>query len=247
MPHAPTAAVLIIGNEILSGRTKDANLPWLGEQLAILGIRLTEGRVVQDSEAAIIAALNALRAENDYVFTTGGIGPTHDDITSACIAKAFGVELHRHPDALAALLAHYKPEDVNEARLRMADVPQGAVLVANPVSAAPGYRMENVYVFAGVPVIMQAMFDNIRHELKGGAPIQSRSIMVFLPEGTIAVGLAAIQADMPSVDIGSYPMIKDNRLGTSLVVRSSDTDALNRSFEQVRTLLQGLKGEIVAE
>lgn len=247
MSHAPTAAVLIIGNEILSGRTKDANLPWLGEQLAALGIRLTEGRVVQDSEAAIIAALNALRAENDYVFTTGGIGPTHDDITSACIAKAFGTELHRHPDALAALLAHYKPEDVNESRLRMADVPQGAVLVANPVSAAPGYRMENVYVFAGVPVIMQAMFDNIRQELKGGAPIQSRSIMVFLPEGTIAVGLAAIQADMPSVDIGSYPMIKDNRLGTSLVMRSSDTDALDRCYAQVKLLLENLQGKIVGE
>lgn len=247
MSHAPTAAALIIGNEILSGRTKDANLPWLGERLAAIGIRLAEGRIVQDVEEDIIAAVNALRERYDYVFTTGGIGPTHDDITSLSIARAFGTTLHRHPDALAALMAHYRPEDVNEARLRMADVPMGAVLVDNPVSAAPGFRLENVYVFAGVPSIMQAMFDNIRHELKGGAPIRSRSITVFLPEGTIAAGLAEIQARMPAVDIGSYPMIKDNRLGTSLVMRGSDGATLDDCHAQVKALLESLNGQIVRD
>jgi molybdopterin-biosynthesis enzyme MoeA-like protein len=244
---APTAAILIIGNEILSGRTKDANLPWLGEQLAALGIVLAEARVVRDIEHEIIAALNALRAANTYVFTTGGIGPTHDDITSACVARAFGTSLHRHPDALARLLAHYKPEDVNEARLKMADVPLGAELVDNPVSAAPGFLIENVYVFAGVPRIMQAMFDNIRHQLKGGAPIKSRSITAFLTEGALAEQLTRIQESAPATDIGSYPMIKDGRLGTSLVVRSSDGVALEAVYAQVRALIVELGGEIVSE
>ncbi|MCH2548357.1 MAG: molybdopterin-binding protein [Alphaproteobacteria bacterium] len=242
----PSAAILIIGNEILSGRTKDLNLPWLGEQLSSMGIRLSEARVVRDDEAAIIEALNILKSRNKYVFTTGGIGPTHDDITSACIAKAFNIELHRHPDALAALLAHYKPEDVNEARLKMADVPQGAVLVANPVSAAPGYRIENVYVFAGVPRIMQAMFDNIRHELVGGAPIKSRTITVFLTEGAVADKLTQVQNANSCVEIGSYPMIKDSRLGTSLVLRSSDEAALEVAYAQVEAMIRDLDGEVTA-
>lgn len=247
MSKQTTAAILIIGNEILSGRTKDANLPWLGEQLAAMGIRLREGRVVQDDEQAIIEAVNTLRAQNDYVFTTGGIGPTHDDITSLCIAKAFGTELHRHPDALATLLAYYKPEDVNEARLKMADVPKGAALVDNPVSAAPGFRIENVYVFAGVPRIMQAMFDNIRHELLGGEPIQSRNITVFMTEGEIAVGLTDIQNASAGVDIGSYPMIRDKRLGTSLVLRSADAAALDAAFARVKTMLASMHAEIASE
>lgn len=247
MSHTPTAAILIIGNEILSGRTKDANLPWLGEQLSAIGIRLNEGRVVKDDEGAIISALNILRAENDYVFTTGGIGPTHDDITSACVAKAFGTTLHRHPDALAALMGHYKPEDVNEFRLKMADVPQGAVLVDNPVSAAPGYRIENVYVFAGVPRIMQAMFDNIRHELQGGEPIQSRSITAYVLEGELAGGLAEIQNAAPAVDIGSYPMIRDKRLGTSLVVRSNDSQALEDAYAKIKAMLVAMNGEIISD
>lgn len=244
---APTAAILIIGNEILSGRTKDANLPWLGEQLSGMGIVLAEARVVRDVEAEIIGALNTLRAQNDYVFTTGGIGPTHDDITSACVAKAFGTQLHRHPDALAALMAHYKPEDVNEARLKMADVPMGATLVENPVSAAPGFHMENVYVFAGVPVIMRAMFDAMRHELRGGAPIQSRSVSTYLTEGTIAAGLTAIQNAHPQVDIGSYPMIKNGKLGTSLVIRGSDEAVLEATYQQVRALIADLGGEETAD
>lgn len=247
MQPTTTAAVLIIGNEILSGRTKDLNLPWLGEQLAAMGICLNECRVVRDDEAAIIEAVNQLRSRNDYVFTTGGIGPTHDDITSVCIAKAFGTTLHRHPDAQATLLAYYKAEDINEARLKMADMPRGAVLVDNPVSAAPGYRIENVYVFAGVPRIMQAMFDNIRHELKGGAPIQSRTVMVYLTEGAIAAGLTAIQNASPLADIGSYPMIRNGKLGTSLVIRSNDEPALEQTHQQVKALIAELGGEVLAD
>lgn len=243
----PTAAILIIGNEILSGRTKDLNLPWLGEQLAGLGIHLTECRVVRDEEDAIIEAVNALRARNDYVFSTGGIGPTHDDITSATMAKAFGVKLHRHPDALATLLAYYKPEDINEARLKMADVPEGAELIANPVSAAPGYRFENVYVFAGVPRIMQAMFDNIRHQLVGGQPIRSHAVSVYLTEGAIAEKLTRIQEAFPQVDIGSYPMIREGKLGTSLVMRSSEDALLLECTGRVKTMIAGLGGVIVAE
>lgn len=241
----PTAAILIIGNEILSGRTKDANLPWLGEQLSSMGIVLTEARVVRDVEAEIVAAVNGLRACNDYVFTTGGIGPTHDDITSGCIARAFGTVLHRHPDALALLLAYYRPEDVNEARLKMAEVPMGATLVENPVSAAPGFRMENVYVFPGVPRIMQAMFDGIRHELRGGEPIASRSTSTYLTEGVIAEGLAAIQNAYAAVDIGSYPMIRDHKLGTTLVVRGSDAVAMEAAHAEVQALVVALGGEIL--
>ena len=247
MHPTPTAAILIIGNEILSGRTKDINLPWLGEQLSAMGIQLNEGRVVRDDEAAIIEAVNLLRGRNNYVFTTGGIGPTHDDITSASIAKAFDIPLHRHPDALATLLAYYKQEDINEARLKMADVPMGAMLVDNPVSAAPGYRIENVYVFAGVPRIMQAMFDNIRHELKGGAPIKSRVITVYLTEGTLAAGLTEIQNAMPRVDIGSYPMIRDGKLGTSLVIRSNEEQPLEQAYQEIKALITNFGGEVATE
>lgn len=243
---APTAAVLIIGNEILSGRTKDLNLPHLGEQLAGLGIRVVEARVVSDIESAIVTAVNALRAQYDYVFTTGGIGPTHDDITSASVAKAFGVPLHLHPDAKAAFEAHYKQE-LNEARLRMAHVPVGAVLVENPISIAPGFRMENVYVFAGIPKVMQAMFESIRHELRGGPAIRSRSITAYMTEGTIAKALSAIQDSWPQVDIGSYPMVRDGRFGTSLVLRSSQPKALELAFSDVRKMVAGIQVEVISE
>lgn len=246
MPHNPSAAIVIIGNEILSGRTKDINLPWLGEQLSAMGIQLLEGRIVPDVPEAIIEAVNTVRKRYDYVFTTGGIGPTHDDITSGCIAQAFGVSLIRHPDAEAVLRVHYKPEDINEARLKMADVPEGATLVANPVSAAPGYRIGNVYVFAGVPRIMQAMFDNIRHELQTGAPIESRSVTTLLTEGTIAQGLEDIQNRYPDVSIGSYPMIRDGKLGTSLVLRSTNIPVLEKACNEVQALVVSLNGEVMA-
>ena len=243
----PTAALLIIGNEILSGRTKDANLAWLGEQLAAMGIGLREVRVVPDVPAEIIDGVNALRQRFDVVFTTGGIGPTHDDITTENVAKAFGVPVIRHPDAETALRAHYKPEDINEARLKMANVPEGASLVANPVSAAPGYKIGNVYVFAGVPRIMQAMFENIRHELKTGEPILSRAVWTYLTEGTVAEGLTAIQHASPAVDIGSYPMIRDGKLGCSLVGRATDAKKLEEAVTLIKTLISQLGGTVIAE
>src|ERR671910_2883000 len=184
-----TAAVLVIGDEILSGRTKDKNIGYIAEYLTAVGIDLMEVRVVGDEETAIVAALDALRHRYTYVFTTGGIGPTHDDITADCVAKAFGVPIDVDPRAVAMMRERYKPEDLNEARLRMARVPEGADLVENPISKAPGFRIENVIVMAGVPAIMQAMLDAVAPSLETGArmivePIQASSV----PEGLYAAG-----------------------------------------------------------
>ncbi|MEQ8195828.1 MAG: competence/damage-inducible protein A, partial [Rhodospirillales bacterium] len=179
----PAACLLIIGNEVLSGRTKDANLAFLGERLNELGVRMAEARVLPDDEAIIVAALNEVRAKFDYVFTTGGIGPTHDDITAACVAKAFKQKLIRHPDAVALFEKKYQIGELNEARLKMTEVPEHAVLVDNPVSQAPGFHIENVYVFAGIPRVMQAMFEGIKHELAGGAQVLSRTIASHAKEG----------------------------------------------------------------
>ena len=184
-----TACLIIIGNEILSGRTVDANLPHLAKALGEIGVRLAEARVVSDDEAEIVDAVNTCRAKHNYVFTTGGIGPTHDDITAAAIAKAFGRPFGRNAEAEKLLLAYYPPEKVNEARMSMADMPEGAVLIDNPVSIAPGFRIENVHVLAGVPKIMQAMLDNIIPTLKGGPIVISRSVTVFMPEGELALHL----------------------------------------------------------
>jgi molybdopterin-biosynthesis enzyme MoeA-like protein len=268
----PTAALLIIGNEILSGRTKDANLNYLAIQLNQMGIRLSECRVVSDNEAVIIDAVLALSKSNEYVFTSGGIGPTHDDITTACIAKAFGANLERNKEAEARLRKHYKPEDINEARLKMADIPLGAELIDNPVSAAPGFiitidchhladdgvprheargavapnhfadesrnGMTSVYVMAGVPRIMQAMFDGVKHRLKVGAITLSHTLSVTVTEGYIASELGEIQAAHPSVEIGSYPFMRDGKLGTSLVSRSTDKSVLDAVLVLLRALVQ---------
>ncbi|RKQ72504.1 competence/damage-inducible protein A [Oceanibaculum indicum] len=244
---APTAALLIIGNEVLSGRTKDANLSHLGTQLSEMGIRMMEARVVPDIEARIIEAVNELRARYTYVFTTGGIGPTHDDITSACIAKAFGVKLIRHPDAMTLLAAHYAATgaEFNDARKKMAEVPEGAALVENPVSKAPGFHIGNVYVFAGIPRIMQAMFDSVRGELATGAKIASRTVSCRIGEGTLAQGLGAIQARHPSIDIGSYPYFAGGGFGVSLVLRGTDEAALDAAADEVRALIRSLGGEPV--
>lgn len=242
-----TAAIIIIGNEILSGRTKDKNLGWLAEQLNARGIRLMEGRVIPDIEEEIVDAVNTCRAKFDYVFTTGGIGPTHDDITSMCVAKAFGTRLERNPEAQRMLEGHYKPEDLNEARLTMADIPAGATLVPNPVSAAPGYRIENVYVLAGVPNIMQAMFEHLKHELQGGEPVRSHAIAVDLPEGKVAHGVTELQSTYPQVEIGSYPFIKDGVLSTSIVMRTPDIALLKQVSDEMRGFLQAEGGKIVEE
>ena len=230
MSEQPTAAVLIIGNEILSGRTQDSNLAHIARELGEIGVRLAEARVVQDIEAEIVDALNALRHRYTYVFTTGGIGPTHDDITSSCVAKAFGLPFGRHPEAERRLLAYFPPEKVNPARMRMAETPEGAELIDNPVSIAPGFRVENVYVMAGVPSIMRAMFDGIKAKLKGGPRLKSKSLTVYAPEGEIAEPLAQIQASHATIDVGSYPFSRDGRYGTTIVFRGIDEAALASGY-----------------
>ena len=238
-----TAAVLVIGNEILSGRTKDVNLGFLAEQLTGLGIRLREARVIADLEADIVATVNETRARYDYVFTTGGIGPTHDDITAACVAKAFGVALVLDQRAVAVLTRHYQAGQLNEARLRMAHVPAGASLIDNPVSAAPGFQMGNVFVMAGVPSIMQAMFGGLKHRLVGGPAILSRTVSGFIAEGTIAAGLGALQDRYGQLEIGSYPFFRQGRFGASFVLRGTDAAAIAAAAEELKTLIRDLGAE----
>lgn len=244
-----TAGVLIIGNEILSGRTQDVNLNYLAKGLAEVGIVLREARVIPDIEAVIVAAVNEMRANYDYVFTTGGIGPTHDDITSESVAKAFGVPWTLHPEAHALMVAQYKdrPEQLNEARLRMAKTPEGATLVRNPVSRAPGFRIGNVFVMAGIPSVMQAMFDGVKPTLKGGAPVLSRTVSCELPEGIIAKGLGEIQHRYADFDLGSYPWYRRGQFGTSLVARGRDPARLDRCAEEIRDLVRSLGGVPVDE
>lgn len=242
-----TACVIIIGNEILSGRTSDANLAYLGQRLGELGIHLYEARVIPDTEDAIINTVNQCRRIYDYVFTTGGIGPTHDDITSQSIAKAFGTPIKRDAEAVARLKAYYGPDDLNEERLSMANVPKGARLIDNPVSAAPGFEIENVWVLAGVPAIMRVMFEGIVHRLTGGAPILSRTVSTNLSEGQIANGLKVIQAHYPDVIIGSYPFFRKQRFGISIVLRGVDARTLNGAAADVQALVVELGGELPAE
>ncbi len=235
----PTAALLIVGNEILSGRTQDKNLNWLALQFSALGIRFAEARVIPDVMEEVVEAVNAMRAKYTYLFTTGGIGPTHDDITTACIARAFGVPVIRHPEAQALLEGYYAPELRNEARMRMADVPQGASLIANPVSFAPGYRMENVFTLAGVPRIMQAMFDSLKHQLQPGQAYVSRSLRIWTGEGNIATLMSEVQAAFPRLDIGSYPFTQPlpegaTRFGTSVVARCTEQAEVDAAVAQLQ-------------
>lgn len=239
---SPSAAVLVIGNEILSGRTKDANLAHIAERLAGIGIPVREARVVPDVEAVIVEAVNALRTRYTYLFTTGGIGPTHDDITSASVAKAFGVPLERSADAVGRLERHYAAGMLNEARLRMADVPAGASLIDNPVSAAPGFRIDNVFVLAGVPTIMQAMLDGVLPTLARGEPIQAYTVSCELAEGTLAADLAALQERTPGIDIGSYPYFRAGQFGVSLVLRGTDVRLLEAATEELVALVLRLGG-----
>lgn len=237
----PTACILIIGNEILSGKTQDANIQFLGFELAKLGIRLEEARVVRDVPDAIVKHLNECRAKFTYVFTTGGIGPTHDDITAECVALAFGVELVLDPDAVEILKRGGRA--LNEARLKMARVPRGAELVANPVSGAPGFRMDNVFVFAGIPSIARAMFASAVPMLVKGSPILSASVDVYLREGDFADQLTQIQNVNAAVEIGSYPFNRDGRLGATLVVRGTDRALIDRVVEKVVAAMTALGAE----
>lgn len=238
-----TAALVIIGNEILSGRTKDANLAYLGDELNKLGIRMMECRVVADIPDAIAGAVNEMRATYDYVFTTGGIGPTHDDITSECIAMAFDLPFGPNPEAVAILDDHYRPEDRTEARYRMAKTPEGAVLIENPVSKAPGFQVDNVFVLPGVPNIMQAMFGGLRHRLVGGQPMVSRTVTSAVPEGKAGAGLGELQERYPDTEIGSYPFFRDGKPGANIVVRAQDSDLVDTVIDEVVKLLISLGGD----
>ncbi|HEV8030321.1 MAG TPA: molybdopterin-binding protein [Stellaceae bacterium] len=238
-----TACVLIIGNEILSGRTQDANLAFLATGLNEAGIRLREARVIPDDPGVIVDTLNEARGKFDYVFTTGGIGPTHDDITSACVAEAFGVPLILHLEAKRLLESHYPPGGLNEARLRMAHVPDGAVLLPNPISRAPGFRIENVYVLPGVPQIMQAIFSELRHRLRGGARLYSRSISCTLSEGALAKELGALQERYRDLEIGSYPYFRRSDFGVTLVLRGTDQDRIAVAVEELKALIRTLGGD----
>ena len=249
MAETYTAALLIIGNEILSGRTVDANLPYIAKRLNELGIRLREVRVVPDIEAEIVVAVNALRTRYSYVFTTGGIGPTHDDITADCVARAFGLALPENPEARRRLAERYAESgiELNEARLRMARAPEGAVLIDNPVSAAPGFQVENVFVMAGVPKIMQAMFESLRDRLVGGDPLLSRSITCRLAEGQLAQGLGEIQVRHEGVNIGSYPSYSSSGFGVAVVLRHTDRAVLDAAAEEVGELIRSFGGEPVEQ
>jgi molybdenum cofactor synthesis domain-containing protein len=235
----PTAAVLLIGDEILSGRTKDANLGWIADWLTALGIDLKEARVVSDEEADIVAALNALRARYTYVFTTGGIGPTHDDITADAVAKAFGVGIGHNPEAVAILREHFAARGLpeTEARMRMARIPEGAELIPNAVSKAPGFHIGNVFVMAGVPKIMQSMLEAATPKLTGGRKMLSRTVPLNLGEGDVARRLKEIQQAHEGVMIGSYPFEKpDGRYGTNIVIRSRDEDRMNAAADEVEKI-----------
>ncbi len=240
-PQTPkTAAVLVIGDEILSGRTQDTNTAYIARFLGSLGIDLKEGRVVGDDQAEIVAALNALRARYDFVFTTGGIGPTHDDITADAIAAAFGVGIDFHPEAMRLLEARYAPGEFNDMRKRMARVPLGASLVRNSVSAAPGFHIGNVFVLAGVPMIMRAMLEAIEPLLPRGVVVHSATVSAEVPEGKVAGGLAAIQKDNPDVALGSYPFYRDQGYGVQLVARGRDAAAVEKAAQAIEAMLREL-------
>jgi molybdenum cofactor synthesis domain-containing protein len=234
----PTAAILIIGNEILSGRTQDINVNFIAKRLAALGIVLSEVRVVPDIPNRIIEAVNALRAAYTEVFTTGGIGPTHDDITSECIAAAFGVPWEIHPETFAAMEAHIGRENFNAARQRMATLPRGAEPIKNGVSLAPGFTIGNVHVMAGVPRIMQSMFDALEPSLPRGEPIQMQAVYgIGILEGAIADGLTAIQNRFPQLDLGSYPFRLAQGSGVALVAKGIDSAAIAQAIAEATALI----------
>jgi molybdenum cofactor synthesis domain-containing protein len=248
-PQPVTAAVLVIGDEILSGRTKDRNIGYIAEYLTNIGIDLKEVRVVADEEGAIVSAVNALRAAYTYVFTTGGIGPTHDDITAECVARAFGVPIDYHPDALRIIgerVARMGGE-MNEARKRMARIPQGAALVTNRVSGAPGFWIGNVIVMAGVPAIMQAMLDAVAPQLATGAKMLSETIRADAREGDVGTELGEIARAHPGVTIGSYPFFDDKSgPNTNIVVRGRDPQTIAAAKAAVEAMLVKVRARMSA-
>lgn len=240
MPN-PTAAMLVIGDEILSGRTRDSNAHFLAGELTRRGIDLREIRVVADDRPAIVAALNALRAAYSHVFASGGIGPTHDDITADAVAAAFGRPIGIRDDARAILAAHYARSglEFNAARQRMARIPEGARLIENPVSAAPGFSIGNVHVMAGVPQVFEAMLASLLPGLTGGAPLLSQSLQVNRGEGEIAGPLAALAAEFADLSFGSYPFVRGGAYGANLVVRGTDAARLDAAMTRLAALFPG--------
>ena len=233
-----TACMLIIGNEILSGRTQDVNLNFLAKNLNELGVRMVEARVIPDFEETIIDTVNECREKFDHVFTTGGIGPTHDDITAVCIAKAFGVDVIYHPEIEARIRRREAPPEVMESRLLMARVPQGAELIDNPTGGPQGFQMGNVFVMAGVPMVMQAMVSSLTKERLGGTdPVRSRTIGAYLGESQIAKSLGVLQDEHPDVDIGGYPFYRETGYGTNLVIRGTDEAELDNLKEKLRAMI----------
>ena len=241
MVNNVSASFIIIGDEILSGRTVDKNLNFLAVELSKIGINLAEVRVVPDVEEEIVTAVNELRVKYNYVFTSGGIGPTHDDITTSSIAKAFNVETYRDENAKKILEHHYAKDKLNESRLKMADIPRGASLLNNPVTSAPGFKMENVFVFAGVPKIMQAMFFASLEHLETGDKVTSKFIDCFITEGEVAEFLGNLQKKYQEIKIGSYPYIREGRLGTSFVFRSVNEKDIDESLKELQVFLDSIK------
>lgn len=244
MPQFTTGCLIIIGNEILSGRTQDTNLQHLAKALNEVGVRMVHARVIPDVEDIIVDTVNECRETYDNVFTTGGIGPTHDDITADCIAKAFGKELYIHPEIEAIISRREAPPEVMASRMRMARVPEGATLIDNPTGGPQGFQIGNVYVMAGVPMVMQAMVSTLTKErLGGGDPVRSRSVGAYLSEGQVAVPLGKIQDRHPDVDLGSYPFYRQEVYGTNLVMRGTDETELDEMLEEVRQMIIGFGAE----
>ncbi len=232
-----TAGILLIGNEILSGRTQDTNLNHLALGLERKGIQVKEGRVIPDEADRIIEAVNEMRSNYDYVFTTGGIGPTHDDITTECIAAAFGLEIEISPEIAKVIKTRPAPPDVMRSRLRMARIPKGASLIENPTGGPQGFQIENVYVMAGIPSVMQAMFSTLDNVLTGGQVVSTRSVTAYLGESAIAKSLFTLQDKYPNVNLGSYPFYRNSKYGTSLVMRGFDVYQLDSMLEEIKQII----------
>ena len=239
------AAILIIGNEILSGRTQDTNTSTLAKWLNSIGVQITEVRIIRDIEKEIINTLNFLRTNNDYVFTTGGIGPTHDDITAQSVAKAFGVNYEVHKEAYKILEAYYKPGEFNEGRQKMVWMPKNAKLILNPTSGAPGFSIENVFCLPGVPSILKSMLGGLKNDIVGGKPILSYTISLRTVESEIANSLTKVQDENKDVEIGSYPFFQAGKLGVSIVIRSEDQSKIDICNSQILDFIKEKKIEIV--
>ena len=245
MSKKTNAAILIIGNEILSGRTQDTNTSTLSLWLNSLGVSVDEVRVIADIEEKIVSSINLLRNLHDYVFTTGGIGPTHDDITAQSISKAFNLEYEIHKEGYKILEAYYKPGEFNEGRQKMIWMPRNAKLILNPTSGAPGFRVENVFCLPGVPSILKSMLGGLKNDIVGGKPILSLTINLRTVESEIANSLSEVQENNKDVEIGSYPFFQAGKLGVSIVVRSDDQDKINTCNSQILEFVEQKKIEVV--